>query len=87
MFYNIYNSATTAIMVDETGQLCIFSKDAKKIWSGQLEVVDWKESTSASNTERAQPLIDLAVNNRSFLEDIGIESDMIDSLAKGFDKD
>jgi len=89
MSYNIYKSASTGtgILVDDDGQLYIISKNDKKIWTGKLEEVAWPDSKPVVNIDRVNPLVNLAVNDRSFLEDIGMEAGLIDDLAKNFEKD
>lgn len=80
--YTIYNSANTAIIVNEDGELYIFSKEAKKVWTGKLEVQDLPETSAGITANMIQPMKILANSNRSLLEDMGMGEDIIQAVLK-----
>ncbi|MCC6298470.1 MAG: hypothetical protein IT314_04175 [Anaerolineales bacterium] len=82
MIYPIYNSTDTAIMVDDTGQLYIFSSHAKKVWTGKLEASDMPDTSVSSNNTLAQPIKMLARSNRSLLSEMGVSADAIEGFLK-----
>lgn len=82
MIYPIFNSSTTAIMVDDAGQLYVFSSEAKKVWTGKLEASEMPDVTAPASNALAQPLKILARSNRSLLSDMGISADAIDGILK-----
>lgn len=82
MIYPIFNSSTTAIMVDDAGQLYVFSSEAKKVWTGKLEASEMPDVTVSASNTLAQPLKILARSNRSLLSDMGISADAIDGILR-----
>lgn len=82
MIYPIYNSKDTAIMVDDSGQLYIFSSQAKKVWTGKLEASEMPDLTVSANNILAQPIKALAQSNRSLLSEMGIGTDAIEGILK-----
>jgi hypothetical protein len=63
-------------------KLYIFSKDAKKVWTGKLEVQNLPETSAGITPNMVQPMKILANSNRLLLEGMGMGEDIIRAVLK-----
>lgn len=79
---HIQSQADISILINDDGSLYIICEQAKKLWAGKLNVVEWPEEAAPTppSAEILQPLRELAISNRSFLKEVGMNNDMVDKL-------
>lgn len=82
---HIQSQADISILINDDGSLYIICEQAKKLWAGKLNVVEWPDEdtpTPPPGGALVQPLRELAISNRSFLEEVGMNSEMVNMLIK-----
>ena len=82
MFKHIQSKSDISILINDDGSLYVICDKAKKFWVGKLEPVEWPENAVTPNENVFRPLRELAISDRSFLEDTGVNSNLINNLLK-----